>query len=105
MSLLPAMVVCQLHEESEQGSDWKDVQLMHESDEVELATSPALVWKALLADVEELHPPFHTESDCLHLRAPNWADLLVCSRCRQRFWWRTRFRIVNFGVATDSVGS
>ena len=63
MSLLPAMVVCQLHEESEQGSDWKDVQLMHESDEVELATSPALVWKALLADVEELHPPFHTESD------------------------------------------
>ena len=32
MSLLPAMVVCQLHEESEQGSDWKDVQLMHESD-------------------------------------------------------------------------
>ena len=93
---------------SEQGSEWKDVQLMHESDEVELATSPALVWKALLADVEELHPPFHIESDppVSHLLATNFADLLVVDVGRGSGGGRgSGSSLSPVGVATGSVGS
>ena len=81
MPPLPAEVVCQLHGEFVQGSDWTDVRLMHESDEVELAISPALAWKALLVNVEELHPPIHTES--VPLASTSWPlTWLVCAQLR-----------------------